>query len=56
MHYVPNSAVPRLKWQVWQKNISQGQGCQKVTWLSSIQTIGGLLLGESDKSRITSLT
>ena len=56
MHHVPNSAVPRLKWQVWQKNISQGQGCQKVTWLSSIQTIGGLLLGESDKSRITSLT
>ena len=41
-HYFPNSAC-QIR-QVWQKNISQGQGCQKVTWLSSIQTVGGLLL------------
>ena len=43
-----------------QKKISHDGGiwicCQKVTWLSSIQTIGCCPLGESDKSRITSLT
>ena len=33
-----------------------GSRLPKVTWLSSMQTIGGLLLVESDRLRITSLT